>query len=564
MKLFRNNTVTLIVIAIVVFGLIFGVVTLTQNWGKNKDVVNTEASKKKLNQMYGRLNVNSLAPKKDPAAFGDESEQSAVLPDISEYPFVVNPITDNFITVYASADKAGYGNNGWLTEAAEAFNASGPTAGGAAVSVGVRAVPSSLGADFISSGKYTPDVYAPSSDFYGETLVTKGVGVRLIEPYTANNATGLIISNKKYEELSQNGNIPLAGVVVDAVINGNLAIGYTNPLSTEDGLNFLMTILYAFDKNDPLSEQSVSQLKKFQDNIPYLSTDAAMLKDSAMSGFLDGYVGNYQAYASAPELKSEFVFIPLSYRNTNPLYEIGDISDLKKEAASKFGKFLKSPEQQAAATAKGLNGPEPDFSATMSVPDGATLLQAQDIWKKEKSGSSDLTAVFVADISGSMEGSPLLKLKASLYRAASFIDSNTNVGFVTFSDYVNIALPIAKFDNNHRSFFTGAVRSMSAGGGTAMYDAIIVAQKMLMEAQEKNPNTKLMLFVLTDGETNRGYKFNEIEGVTKGLKIPVYTIGYNANIDELQKVSNINEAVTMNADTDDVIYKLQSMFNAQM
>ena len=97
-----------------------------------------------------------------------------------------------------------------------------------------------------------------------------------------------------------------------------------------------------------------------------------------------------------------------------------------------------------------------------------------------------------------------------------------------------------------------------------MFDAVIVAQKMLMDARAQNPNTKLMLFVLTDGEANRGYGFNDVENIVRGVKIPVYTIGYNANIDILQKLSNINEATTMNADSDNVIYRLESLFNAQM
>ena len=87
---------------------------------------------------------------------------------------------------------------------------------------------------------------------------------------------------------------------------------------------------------------------------------------------------------------------------------------------------------------------------------------------------------------------------------------------------------------------------------------------MLMEAQEQNPDTKLMLFVLTDGETNRGYNFKDIEKITRGIKVPIYTIGYNADIDVLKEVSNINEAATMNAETDNIIYRLESLFNSQM
>ena len=105
---------------------------------------------------------------------------------------------------------------------------------------------------------------------------------------------------------------------------------------------------------------------------------------------------------------------------------------------------------------------------------------------------------------------------------------------------------------------------MRASGGTAMFSAITVAAKMLMDEQAKNPNTKLMMFVLTDGETNQGYSLVNVESTLKSLKIPIYTIGYNANIKVLDSVSKINEAASINAETEDVIYKLESLFNAQM
>jgi len=46
--------------------------------------------------------------------------------------------------------------------------------------------------------------------------------------------------------------------------------------------------------------------------------------------------------------------------------------------------------------------------------------------------------------------------------------------------------------------------------------------------------------------------------------MPINTIGYNANIPELQKISNINEGVCINADNEDVAYKLSNLFNAEM
>ena len=85
---------------------------------------------------------------------------------------------------------------------------------------------------------------------------------------------------------------------------------------------------------------------------------------------------------------------------------------------------------------------------------------------------------------------------------------------------------------------------------------------MLENARIDHPDAKFMLFVLSDGESNGSLK--EVSGFIENLNIPIYTIGYNANIAALQEISKINEAASINADTDDIIYTLKNLFNAQM
>ena len=555
----KSNNLKIVLIAIVVFGLIFGVVTVTQNWGKSNNTVSEEASLKKLDSLYSRLSINKPMPKLDPD-FQMEDEGAArisVLPDISEYPFIVNPTTDQFITIYSSTEKAM-----WLADIANRFNMSGMTVGGKPVSVGVRAVPSSLGADFISSGKYMPDAYLPASSVYGDMLTSHGVRVNLVEERLAGNISGIVISSKKNDALTKKHGDLTIGTISESVLKGELALGYTTPLSNEDGFSFILSLLSSFDNSDPVSDSSIARLREFQDRVPLIAYDNDQLKAALTGGTLDAIVLSYQGYMSSPNLKSSFVFLPIDTRLDNPVYEIGDLSAAKKEILAGFVSFCKGAEAQQSATDKGFNGMD-ERGGAVSM-NGATILQIQDIYKREKNGSSGITAVFVADVSGSMEGAPMLNLKASLNHAIGVIDSNSNIGLVTFSDGVNIPVPIAKFDSVQKSYFSYAVKAMNATGGTAMYDAVVVAQKMLMDAKAANPNTKLMLFVLTDGEANRGYSFRDIEGITSGLRIPVYTIGYNADIDELQRLSNINEATTMNADSDNVIYRIESLFNAQM
>jgi Ca-activated chloride channel family protein len=457
------------------------------------------------------------------------------LPDIAEYPFVVNPTTDDFLTIYSSPEKAGTGYESWLVDIANKFNQSGVKLNGRPVSVGIRSISSGLAADFISSGKYTPDVFAPSNELWGDLLIAKGVKIKSVEKRIAGNIAGVVLSKKKNNELNNKYGDVNEKVIIDAVINNEIKLAYTDPFASSTGLNFLLMALFNSDSENPTSQTAISQFQKFQQNIAFTAYNTLQMKESALSGGLDGFLLEYQTFVNSADLKNSYEFIPFGVRHDQPIYEIGDLTPIKKQITSEFIEYCKTNESQKLASEKGFNYLD-DYAYNLSKPDGPTILKAQSIWKSEKSGGSTLTAVFVADISGSMEGSPLLKLKASLNQAINFIGPDTNVGLITFSDNVNIALSIAKFDNTQKSYFSNAVKNLRSGGGTAMFDAVVVAEKMLMDEQAKNPDTKLMLFVLTDGETNRGYGFIDIEKLTRGIKIPIYTIGYNADIDELKKL----------------------------
>ena len=80
------------------------------------------------------------------------------------------------------------------------------------------------------------------------------------------------------------------------------------------------------------------------------------------------------------------------------------------------------------------------------------------------------------------------------------------------------------------------------------------------------PNAKPMLCVLTDGVPTEWLSLNDVDNVIDGLNIPVYTIGYGsgADMDTLGKISSINEAASISASTDDVIYKIKNLFNAEL
>jgi Ca-activated chloride channel family protein len=236
------------------------------------------------------------------------------------------------------------------------------------------------------------------------------------------------------------------------------------------------------------------------------------MRDAAKSGMLDAFVLEYQTYVNAADLKNGYVFTPFGVRHDSPLYALGDLPQDKLDIIKNFAEFVNQEKYQSLSEDMGFNG------------------------------LNDYNSEQKADVSGSMEGEPINRLKESLLSGQKYLGK----------DNVTINLPIAKYDTNQQSMLVGSINSLQAAGGTATFDGIVVAMKMLQDELAVNPDVKPMIFVLSDGETNEGHSLKDIRGIIESFKIPIYTIGYNANIKALQSISSINEAASINADTDDV------------
>jgi von Willebrand factor type A domain. len=228
-----------------------------------------------------------------------------------------------------------------------------------------------------------------------------------------------------------------------------------------------------------------------------------------------------------------------------------------------FADYCLTDEAQKLATKYGFNAMD-SYVSELPTFDGKDLLAAQSIWKEKKDSGQPVVAVFVADVSGSMNGTPLVNLKNSLVNATRYINTDNYIGLVSYSSDVTINLPIRKFDINQRAYFEGAVSDLTAGGNTATFNAVTVALDMLLKAKQEIPNAKLMIFVLSDGAQNAGYSLESIRGILDAYQIPVNTIGYNDTNKALQQLATINEGASINAESENVVYELKNLFNSQM
>jgi Ca-activated chloride channel homolog len=547
---------------IFVFILIYVGVTLTSNLGKSKSQVTTEDAAKQLNKLYANVSVSTEAPVKgqidiSPADVGD------TLPDISKFPITVKNTTNQFVEIFTSTEKGGTGMDSWLADVATEFNNAKIQVNGKPVSVKIRNIASGTAADYIRSGKYVPDAYTPSNELLGEMVKASGVKTELVSKRLVGNVPGIVISKSKHDAIISSYGAVNVKTVTEAISNNEFSMGYTDPFSSSTGINFLVTALSTFDKSNLLSNKAVQGFEKFQENIPFLASTTTQMRDAAKSGVLDGFVLEYQTYINTDELKNEYVFTPFGIRHDNPLYAIGNLPKGKMDIIKKFAEFALQEKYQKKAQAKGFNELD-NYKSEMPVVKGSLLASAQKLWKDKKNGGKPIAAVFVTDVSGSMAGEPLNRLKESLLKGQKNLGKDNSIGLVSYSNDVTINLPIKKYDTTQRSLFVGAVNSLQADGGTATFDGIIVALKMLQEEKAVNPNIKPMIFVLSDGETNRGHSLKDIKELIETFKVPIYTIGYNADIQALQSISSINEAASINADTDDVVYKIANLFNVQM
>ena len=139
--------------------------------------------------------------------------------------------------------------------------------------------------------------------------------------------------------------------------------------------------------------------------------------------------------------------------------------------------------------------------------------------------------VFCLDVSGSMSGDGLKELKDSMtyildYETASLdnlqFSDQDKITIITFNSRVDKIFD-TKFGNNTAGVIKD-VNTLSAGGGTNIYDPSIEALKIL--SKDSSDYTKTVI-LMTDGESNTG-SYNDLSKYYQknNLDIPIYSITF--------------------------------------
>lgn len=488
------------------------------------------------------------------------------LPSISNYALDVKGNGEVDVEVFVPLENNGSSIREFISYAAETFNTAGFTVGEPAktVSVSVRSLEASLAEEYILNGVYYPKGYVAANELYGILMQENGIEVSMVQSKTAGNTMGIVTSKAKYDELCAKYGEMTISSILKANEEGAVSIGYTNPTNNPTGLNFVISMLSYFDANNPMSMEATTDFSNFQNTVSAVSFTTTQMKQAVLNGAIDAFVLEHQAFSSDESLKNDFVFMPFGVRHDNPLYAVGVLTEDELDILKMFGEYFANDAVVAHAASLGF-GKNSEYVSTVGNYSGGTISTILDFWKEEKSSGKQIVAVFVADRSGSMASKGKLDaLQNSLKNAMQYVGEQNKVGLLSYNGTVYIDLPIGEFTTEQQEYYVGAIDSWRANGGTATNNALLIALKLLHEERLTNPNIKPIVFLLSDGQTGSGHSLNNTKEIMDVYDIPIYTIGYEANIDELKKIAEINQGAFINATSDDVGYILKMLFDAEI
>ncbi|RPJ07099.1 MAG: VWA domain-containing protein, partial [Spirochaetaceae bacterium] len=249
----------------------------------------------------------------------------------THFPLTVEPLVtsqDVVIEIFCSTEKSGTKEpDDWFTKIAKEFNDRGvTTSGGKRVQIKLRYIASGTAYMYIASKKYIPDAFSPSNHIWIKMTEASGIVMTPVMERMVGNIAGIVMKDDTYNKLKTNfGEVNLKAVI-DAVAQGDIAMGYTDPYASSTGLNFLITVLQTYaggSEAKMLSPEVMSAFEAFQKNVPYVAFTTIQMRESVQKGgLLDAFVLEYQTFIREPNLQTGYKFIPFGLRHDNPLYGV--------------------------------------------------------------------------------------------------------------------------------------------------------------------------------------------------------------------------------------------------
>lgn len=350
--------------------------------------------------------------------------------------------------------------------------------------------------------------------------------------------------------------------------------GHTDPLISSTGLSTLIAEFYAAARADGFTGRRLT-LEQVED--PEVQTGVRQIEQlirhySSRTTEFKEYIARGPEYLDFVALEeNDLIFINRGLTEYQPperlvaLYPKEGtfwhehpmgivtapwVTQEQQDAARAFVDFVLTPDIQQQVVAQGFrpansdvavgfpfveeNGVDPNQPTTvLDVPDPEVIAAIQQSWALVKKQADIL---LVIDTSGSMSNDN--KIGQAQEAALAFIEameSNNRVGLLTFSDDIDLRVPIDDFERVREQLYS-QIRSLRADGGTELYAAVQEAVS-IMNAQSDESRIRAVV-ILSDGEDT-----GEL-----GVSLQAAISAINVSADELNPVIVVPVAYGADAD----------------
>lgn len=142
-----------------------------------------------------------------------------------------------------------------------------------------------------------------------------------------------------------------------------------------------------------------------------------------------------------------------------------------------------------------------------------------------------LAVVLVIDVSGSMQGDPIVHAKRSCEIVAELLDKRDQLAIVTFGDHAGVRIGLTQCDDAGRKLIVAAITNITIHGSTNMHAGIEAGAGLLQTAPA---GLRRAMVVLSDGQPNIGLSSpDQLAGLVASLRpVGVSSLGFGIHHDE--------------------------------
>ena len=323
--------------------------------------------------------------------------------------------------------------------------------------------------------------------------------------------------------------------IADAAGRGDFRFAMTNPTASNSGFSALVGVADAFAGGEALSVSTINAdgLRAFLNGQALTAGSSGFLADSYAKSErqLDGIV-NYESVLlglnASHTLRDPLLLIYPTEGIVTAEYPLMLLNNAKRASFDKLAKYLTTRAVQARiqritgrrAVTPGI-APDPRFpkGVLVEAPFPANLAVVQELLDQYQTElRKPASTVYVLDLSGSMQGNRLARLKKAMLGLAGVDTSFTGhfsrfaprekVTLVTFDSRVLDTRTFAIDSTDPQSQSLAALRDyisgLRTGGNTAIYSALQRADQVAVGLREADPDAYMSIVLLTDGENNAG------------------------------------------------------------